>query len=218
MNKFVALCHLVIMACSVATLGCQPLELPDSFEVAISGTQKLTGIKGAGIADAANGTWTGRRGPDAKSDGKAAPGPYGGLLNGGILERPPVEGQIFVADFNSEGGIIEIRENKYFLPQVYGETLEIGSDWARSRVPFIRFKSASYGVQQEDKYGLAVLVHVRLGPFYVGRAIIYSWGTSDPTLVSGQFGYLLDFEKGLADLLLDSGGDQYGFNATRDSS
>lgn len=218
MNRIIVSSWLVPVFCAIALVGCGVPELPDTFDVAISAAEMVNAPRGSGAAAAAHATWTGFRGPDAKSGEKAAPGPYGGLLNGGILERPPVDGQVFIADFGAWGDITAIHENQYFLPQVYGDELEVGGDWAAATVPFMRFKSACYGVQIDDRYGLAVVVHVRLGPLYVGRAIIYSWGTiGEEDGIVGQFGYLLDFTDGLADIVLDSGGDQYPFYAVQTS-
>ena len=49
----------------------------------------------------------------------------------------------------------------------------------------------------------------------VGRAVTYAWGSGNADRIDGQFGYLLDFSKGLGGLLLDSGGDQYPFYLIR---
>lgn len=195
--------------------GCSLRELPDTFEVAMSAGERLSAPRNSGAADAVNSTWAGFRKADPAPAEKAAPGPYGGLLTGGIVERPPVNGKIFVADFGAAGEITAIRENRYFLPQIYGEQIDIGGDWAKAKIPLLRFKSASYGLQLGERYGFAVLVHVSLGRAYVGRAIIYSWGSIGEDRLDGTFGYLLDFTGGLADLVLDSGGDQYPFYAEK---
>lgn len=197
--------------------GCSVPDLPGSFEVALPAGVSQVAQRGSALPAAAGVAWQAFRkadpAPTATVD-KATPGPYGGLLDGGFLERPPVDGQIFIAEFDEEGRVVATRENKYLLPEVYGEDIRIGGDWQPARIPLLDFKTAEYSVQVDDKYGIAILVHVRFGPLYVGRAIIYSWGTVLDQGADGQFGYRLDFENGLAGLILESTGDQYPFYAT----
>ncbi|MBI2435500.1 MAG: hypothetical protein HYV26_21820 [Candidatus Hydrogenedentes bacterium] len=194
----------------LALSGCPLPEFPDAFDVAITGTEKHSAPRDTGPPTAANATWQAFRAPDPP---KALPGPYGGLLNGGILERPPVDAQIFIADFGPNGAITMVHENEYLLPSVYGREIPIGGDWQGATVPFMHFRTACFGLEMDGRYGVAIVVHVRLANQYVGRAIIYSWGTIGEERIDGTFGYLLDFTGGLADILLNSGGDQYPFYA-----
>jgi len=204
---------LALLGLGIGMVGCPVQELPGTFAVAITAAERVAAARASGPEDAANSSWAVFRKADPES--KAESGPYGGLLNGGILERPPVDGQIFIADFGENAQVTNVHESKYLLPAIYGEEIEVGGEWAQSTIPFLRFKSASYGVQVDNRYGAAVLVHVRFGPIYVGRAIIYNWGTINGDRLDGTFGYLLDFTGGAADLLLDSAGDQYPFYGTR---
>ncbi len=219
----------VLSVLLVLVAGCPTVQdLPETFDVAISATEKASAPRDSGPISLAQSSWAGFRDADPveasstpESTGEvavqseAAPGPYGGLLNGGILERPPVGEQIFVVDFGDAGQMTAIHENLYFLPQYYGTEVPVGGTWSPSTLPFASFRSASYGVEQDDRYGLAVVVQVRLGNIPVGRAIIYSWGTLGADRLEGKFGYLLDFTEGIGQFLLMTGGDQYPFHADR---
>src|SRR5687767_12304834 len=77
-------------------VGCKVPAFPETLEVVLPGDERQIATRGHGAEALANATFAAFRGPDPA---KADAGPYGGLLDGGILERPPVDGQIFVADF-----------------------------------------------------------------------------------------------------------------------
>ncbi len=191
---------------------------PDTFDVAVSATDKRSVARDTGPAELANSTWALFRKADPDESTTAsdsAPGPYGGLLNGGLLARPPAGTQMFVADFGDVGQLTTIRENLYFLADIYGTEIPVGGSWSGSSIPGLEFRSASYGLQLGDTFGLAIVVNVRLNQTFVGRAIIYSWGTIASNEIDGTFGYLLDFSDGIGGLFLETGGDQYPFLAVQ---
>lgn len=189
---------------------------PDTFDVAVSATEKRTVPRDTGPRDMANTTWALFRkaeADEAPAITDAAPGPYGGLLNGGLLARPPAENQMFLADFGAAGEITAIRENLYFLAEIYGAEIPVGGSWSASSIGGLEFRSASYGLQLGDTFGVAIVVNVRLNQTFVGRATIYAWGRIASNQIDGTFGYLLDFSEGIGGLFLSSGGDQYPFYA-----
>jgi hypothetical protein len=57
-------------------------------------------------------------------------------------------------------------------------------------------------------------VQVRLSDQYLGRAVLYAWGTQDSDRVTGTFGYLLDFRGGLL-AGLGQAADQYPIEGER---
>jgi hypothetical protein len=218
--------------------GCPTVsDLPDTLDVAVSTTQKESAPRDSGPPTLANSTWAGFRKPDPdetakpaatppgtaqSADAESALGPYGPLLTGGVLPRPPADEQMFLVHFGDGGQMTGISENLYFLADIYGAEVPVGGSWSPSTLPGISFRSASYGLEVNGRFGLAVLVQVRLNGIYIGRAILYSWGTlsggedeGDPDRIDGTFGYVLDFSEGLGDLLLDTGGDQYPFYGIR---
>jgi hypothetical protein len=207
---------LLLLATVFMLTGCGVPDLPESLDVAVSGTERQAAPPGSGPAQLANSSWSlFRKADDVYTKGGDPAGPYGGLLNGGLLERPPVDQQMFLVDFGQNGEITAVNENLYFLPRIYGEDLPIGEEWIPTSPPIAKFRSASYGVQDGNRFGNAVVVQVRSGPIFMGRAILYSWGTIDGDRIDGTFGYLLDFSDGAAGIVLNSGGDQYPFYATR---
>ncbi|MCA9244769.1 MAG: hypothetical protein KDA32_12475 [Phycisphaerales bacterium] len=200
--------------------GC-PLvsDLPDRFDVAISTAETREAAKDTGPASLAGASWRifRKANPnETPTDPSSAPrGPYGGLLDGGLLERPPGGAQIFVVEFAADGPMTAVRENKFFLAEIYGTEVPVGADWTPTVLPLVSYRSASYGVQVGERFGLAVVVQVRLGFSFVGRAVLYAWGTGDADRLEGMFGYLLDFTGGLGEALLGARGDQYEFFAER---
>ncbi len=192
---------------------------PEELEVTLPAGAKQTAEAGTGPALLAGGTWAAFRKADPneppEEDPEPAPGPYGGLLNGGLLERPPVDEQMFLIDLDADGKATRVRENRYFLESIYGATVVVDNTWYSTTIPGISFTGQSYGVSVENTFGVAIAARVRLFGLYVGRAVLYAWGTGDDQRVDGQFGYLLNFEGGIGDLLLDTGGDQYPFYAER---
>ncbi|RJP38329.1 MAG: hypothetical protein C4547_04645 [Phycisphaerales bacterium] len=210
----------VLSLMCLPTWGCFTSGAPsETLEVVLPGGAKETAEAGTGPALLAGGTWAGFRkadpDEDPSEDPEPAPGPYGGLLNGGLLERPPVDEQIFLIDLDADGKATRVRENKYFLPDIYGATIPVDNEFRSASLFGVTFAARSFGVSVEDAFGIAIEARVRLFGIYVGRAIIYAWGTGDDRRVDGQFGYLLNFDGGLGDLLLDTGGDQYPFYAER---
>jgi hypothetical protein len=153
--------------------------------------------------------------PNAPNDDpEPPPGPYGGILSGEGLARPPVGERIFLIEFGPGGEMVEARENRFFLAQFYGSTVPIGEAWVNTTLPGVVFQSASYGLQEGDHYGIAVVVHVRFANFFLGRAILYSWGDIDGDGITGQFGYLLDFTEGVVSFL-GTTADQYPVTGER---
>ncbi|MGE0481143.1 MAG: hypothetical protein AB7Q17_11790 [Phycisphaerae bacterium] len=206
----------------VVFAGC-PLStgLPDELDVVLPQNQKQTAAADTGPQSLGGATWAIFRkfDPNAPDDPQSvapAPGPYGGLLNGGLLERPPVDGLIFRVDVAASGRITRVRDNQFFLADIYGADLEITADRQPTTLPGITYRSASYGVTVGDQIGLAAYVEVDFLGLRVGNAVLYAWGTLADGRVDGTFGYLLNFDGGLGDLLLDTTGDQYLFYATRE--
>lgn len=210
-----------IVSCLAAGMaGCMGgTGLPEEFSVSTSATEKTPAAPQSGAARFVNSKWAlfrvAEEGEAPPTDDAAPRGPYGGLLDGGLLERPPASAQIFVVEFGDQGQATRVTENKYFLADIYGDTIGVGPQWRPTTLPFVRFRSAPYAVEVNDRFGLAVNVRVELLSMYVGRAVLYAWGTGDDERLDGQFGYLLDFEGGIGDVLLNTTGDQYPFFATR---
>lgn len=189
---------------ALLTAGCGGVPtLPDTFEVATSATEKSEAQKGTGPAGLANSTWSLTRAadPNDPTDGDVEDttprGPYGGLLSGDALDRPPVGEQIFLVEFGDQGQMVRAGENRFFLPRFYGSDVPIGSQWRGTTLPGVLFNSASYGLEVGGRFGVAVIVHVRFGNLYLGRAILYSWGVQTGDTLTGTFGYLLDFTDGV---------------------
>lgn len=204
--------------------GCPAVEdLPAEFDVAFSATEKQSARRDVGPAEMANSTWAFFRAAETDQAGatvqkpvrQPATGPYGDLLGGGQLERPPVDEQIFRIEFGSQGQMINVRENRYFLPDIYGTEVRVGADWTSAALAGVEFRSASFGVKVGERIGLAVLVQVRLGNFKAADAVLYAWGTLAEQRIDGTFGYRIDFSQGVAAGLLSIVADQYPFYALR---
>jgi hypothetical protein len=186
----------------VGVTGCFPIpELPGTFEVATSTVDRVEAAKGSGPAGFADSAWSLSRKADPAEGGSAQqsdapPGPYGGLLTGMGLDRPPVGERIFLVQFDEQGRMVEVAENRFFLADIYGATVPVGSSWVASTLPGVRFRSASYGVQVGDRVGIAIVVDVSLLGSYVGRAVLYAWGAVANDQLEGMFGYLLDLTGG----------------------
>lgn len=197
MNKY------ALILTSVATLvaGCAPtFELPGSFDVATTASEKTSAPAGSGAAFLANSTWSLARVDDGshatETGADAPPGPYGGILNGDALERPPVGERIFLIALGNSGEMVRVTENRFFLAEIYGSEIPIGGEWTATALPGVSFRSATYGVEIGTRYGFATVVHVRFGDIFLGSAVLYSWGTIDGESLTGQLGYLLDFTRG----------------------
>jgi hypothetical protein len=182
-------------------LGCGGVPpLPQTFEVATSASEKFEADKDTGPPSLANSTWTLVRLPDPDNPNESdntPPGPYGGILSGQALERPPVGDQIFVVEFGEGGRMVNVTGNRFFLPRFYGDQVAITQQWHGTTLPGVSYNSASYGLEVGGRFGIAVIVHVRFGNLFLGRAILYSWGTQAPDRIDGAFGYLLDFTDGI---------------------
>lgn len=204
--------------------GCRTAPaLSSSIEVALSKTTSQSAERGVGPAGLANSQWSIVRkadpGPSSKSSALTMltpppPGPYGGFLSGQALKRPPVGEEIFVAQFGDEGQMTQVTNNRYLLASVYGQTIPIGTAWWNSSLPGVSYRSASYGVQDGDRVGLAVVVHVRFLQTFVGKAVLYSWGALSNDVIDGQFGYLIDFRDGALPML-GTIADQYPIEGRR---
>ncbi len=194
--------------------------LPDTFDVATSATEKSEAGKGTGPLGLANSTWSLTRVADPDEVGEAEPadstppGPYGGLLSGDALERPPVGEQIFLAEFGEQGQMVRVTENRFLLSDYYGSELPIDDQWHGTKLPGVVFNSASYGLEVGGRFGVAVIVHVRFGNFFLGRAILYSWGVQTDDTLAGAFGYFLDFTDGVVPSL-GTIADQYPVTGQR---
>lgn len=211
-----------IICCSFAllTVGCGSVPaLPETFDVATSGTEKSEAPRDSGPPGFGDNVWSLARvadpdDPDDDSD-DTPNGPYGGILSGEALDRPPVGERIFLIEFD-EGVMVNVTENRFFLPRFYGNEIPVGGDWQGTMLPGVFFNSACYGLEVEGRFGLAVIVHVRFYNLFLGRAIIYSWGTmaEDGESLTGTFGYLLDFTDGMV-ASLGTIADQYPIEGER---
>ncbi len=201
MNKPFSFIASTVVALYLTGCGGVP-ALPESFDVATSATDKSQAAKDSGPPGLASSTWSLERLPDPNDSGADASdstpsGPYGGILNGDALERPPVGERIFLVEFGDQGQMTHVTENRFFLPQYYSDEISIDSDWHQTTLPGVVYNSASYGLEVGGRFGLAVIVHVRLGNLFLGQALLYSWGTQDADTINGAFGYLLDFTDGI---------------------
>ncbi|NUQ49734.1 MAG: hypothetical protein HUU27_07430 [Phycisphaerae bacterium] len=196
--------------------GCPSIaDLPDELDVATSATEKHKAPRDSGLPSAGGRTWAAFRAiVPGESDPAATPGPYGGLLTGGLLERPPAGEQIFRVTFAEDGRPVEVSENGFFLTEIYGRRVPVGGAWSRATLPGLFFRSASYGIEIGGRFGIAIVVQVRFGGAYIGRAVLYAWGTQAAERLEGTFGYLLDFGGGPLEAALSATGDQYAFFAT----
>lgn len=209
-----AACFCLAAAGLFAAVGCGTIPaLPESLEVAISATDRVAAGAGTGPASLAGRAWSIMRKADATlssalSISPEPVGPYGGLLFGAALPRPPVGDRIFIVRFGPNGEMVEVDENRYFLAEIYGRTVPVGGEWAGTVLPGVFFQSASYGVQVGDRFGLAAIVNVRGGELFLGRATLYAWGTVVDGRIDGTFGYLIDFTGGVVPFL-GTVADQY---------
>lgn len=128
--------------------GCPSIaDLPDELDVATSATEKHKAPRDSGLPSAGGRTWAAFRAiVPGESDPAATPGPYGGLLTGGLLERPPAGEQIFRVTFAEDGRPVEVSENGFFLTEIYGRRVPVGGAWSRATLPGLFFRSASYGL------------------------------------------------------------------------
>lgn len=210
---------LVVIAAALAGCGSVP-ALPETFDAATSATEKSEAPRDSGPPRFGDNVWSLARvadpnNPDDDTDDQTPSGPYGGLLSGEALDRPPVGEQIFLIEFD-EGVMVNVTENRFFLPRFYGDEVAVGGEWQGTTLPGVFYNSACYGLEIDGRFGLAVIVHVRFFNFFLGRAIIYSWGTmaDDGKSLTGTFGYLLDFTEGIA-ATLGTIADQYPIEGTR---
>lgn len=210
------------LLCAVIGLagGCGSVPaLPDTFEVATTADLRVEVDAGTGPIGFADSTWSIARvadpnDPEEVADEPIPPGPYGGLLNGQGLARPPVGERIFLVQFGSQGQMVEVTENRYFLAEIYGATIPIGGDWTAATLPGVQFRSDSYGTQTGDRFGLAEIVNVRFGNLFLGQAVLYAWGTQTGDQIAGTFGYVIDFTEGAVPTL-SIVADQYPIEGER---
>jgi hypothetical protein len=206
--------------CLTLLAACVPVPaLPETLDVATSAADRVTAARKTGPADLADSTWSLARiaesdNPDPNITRSGPPGPYGGILAGNALERPPVGERIFLVEFGPGGEMVRITENRFFLADIYGPDVPVGGEWTGTTLPGVFYRSASYGIQIGDRFGVAVVVNVRFGEVFLGRAILYAWGTMDDDRIDGQFGYLLDFTDGAA-AFLGTVADQYAVEGQR---
>jgi len=209
---------LASFAVLIHSTGCGAVpDLPDPSEVNTSATNRITAAKGTGPAVFAGGTWSLTRIPDpadTEPPPTPPPGPYGGVLSGVGLKRPPVGSRIFLVEFDENGVMTRITENQYFLAQFYGSEVPVGGGWWGTTLPGVTFTSAAYGGEADGRFGLATIVHVRFGSLLLGRAVLYAWGTVTGDLVEGRFGYLLDFTDGIV-AVLGTTADEYPIEGQR---
>lgn len=208
----VALFALPLAGC----LSAVPDGIPESLDVVLPAGQVQSAARDTGPALLADSAWDIFRKEDPSNPGDdpaGGPGPYGGLLDGGVLNRPAIGAKIAQVAFDAAGRLVEIRDNEHFLPEVYGQTIVVDGTADLAALPGMTFRSASFGVSIGSQFGVAVYVDVRAFGARVGNAIIYAWGTRNDARIDGVFGYRLDFSNGLGDFVLDSAGDQYPIEA-----
>lgn len=217
---FPALATCLASTVLVGLIGCGAIpQLPESLDVATTATETLEANADTGPVGLAGGVWSLSRVADPQGEPEepaddAPPGPYGGLLDGDALKRPPVGERIFLVHFGESGAMELVTENRFFLPQFYGREVPVGEDWRAISLPGLAFQSKSFGVDTGERFGLAVVVHVRFGNAYAGRAVLYAWGTRDGDAIDGTFGYLLDFSGGLL-AFVGTVADQYPVQGER---
>jgi hypothetical protein len=210
------------LACVLLTAiaGCPAVvDLPAELEVATSAAVKHPAARDSGPPSLANSTWAAFRAVvEGESDEPPAdppPGPYGGLLDGSGLARPPAGAQIFKVAFGANGVPVRITDNEYFLKDIYGAEVPVGGEWEQTVLPGVEYRSAGYGLEVGGRFGVAILVQVRVGTTFIGQAILYTWGTLSEDRLEGIFGYAFNFDEGIGGLVLQNTGDQYAFFATR---
>lgn len=197
--------------------GCfGPPELPDELDVVLPNDAVRTTPIDTGPESVADGVWEAFRKPpvEGSESSDVEPGPYGGLLNGGILERPEPDTLMFQSHFDELGRMTLVTENAFYLPEVFGETFVIDKEFHPGATAGLSYAAASYGVTVDDQVGIAVFVQVRALGLPIGDAVVYVWGTQVENRIDGTFGYLADLEA-LPRLILGSGGDQYPVYITK---
>lgn len=197
--------------------GCfGPPEFPEELDVVLPNDAVRTTPIDTGPESVADGVWEAfRKAPvEGAESSDDEPGPYGGLLNGGILERPEPETVMFQSHFDEAGRMTLVTENAFYLPEFFGETFVIDKEFHPGATAGLSYAAASYGVTVEDEVGIAVFVQVRALGLPIGDAVVYAWGTQVENRIDGTFGYLADLG-GLARLIVGSGGDQYPVYITK---
>jgi hypothetical protein len=210
----------VLFSVSLFVAGCfGPPAPPGVFDVVLPGGAKQEVAAHTGPEMLAGGSWSGFRKAggteQAEFESNPVAGPYGTLLNGGSLTRPPVDWQIAVIDVAEDGRVTMIRENDYLLSGIYGDSSVVDGTSQSTTIFGLTYALTSFGVTVDDAIGVAVVSDVRFIGLPVGRAVIYAWGTGSTDRVDGQFGYLYDFSEGIGGLFFASGGDQYPFYLIR---
>lgn len=192
-------------------LGCfGPPDLPAELEVVLPNDARQTATVNSGVVAFANSTWDVFRTDEADEPAgdDAPPGPYGGLINGGFLERVEPGGLVYTARFGEQGQAVEVTENVFYLPEVFGRRLIIDGEFHGTNVLGLEYAAAAFGVTRENQFGVAIPAEVRFFGITLGTAVVYSWGTLAGDEGQGIFGYQADLNP-IPDLLLGSGGDQY---------
>jgi hypothetical protein len=199
--------------------GCfGPPDLPSDLEVVLPGDARQQAEAGSGAELLENSNWSAFRGDSTTEESPEEappPGPYGGLLNGGILERVPPGSLMYRVHFIEGGRADRITENAFYLPELFGTDFIIDGAFHPARFPGLSYAAASFGVSNDDRFGIALPVEIRFWGIPLGTAVVYAWGTATADRLDGTFGYATDLEP-LPRLLLGSGGDQYRFFAMRD--
>lgn len=115
--------------------------------------------------------------------------------------RPDVGETIFVVHFGPQGEMIEVTENEYLLPRLYGTEVAIGGRWVPTPLPGVAFRSESYGLADGDRYAVAARFQVRFLACPLATALVYSFGELTGDLSEGKFGYRIDFTNGILPFL-----------------
>lgn len=128
--------------------------------------------------------------------------------------RPDVGETIFVVHFGPAGEMIEVTENEYLLPRLYGAEVPIGGRWIATPLPGVAFRSESYGLAEGNRYAVAARFQVRLFNCPLAAALVYSYGEIDGDTSDGEFGYTIDFTDGVL-RFLGKVEDEYAAIGTR---
>ncbi len=208
----------IVCGLTLGFSGCfGPPNLPDELEVVLPNNARRTVPAGSGATAFENSTWSVFANPDAEgatddSSSAPQPGPYGGLLIGGIVALPSADTRLYDIHFGDGGRILRVSEN-IISPEFLGDEIIIDGAFHALGFPGLSTAAVSFGVSEGDQFGVAFTMDLRFLGIPVGTNLVYAWGTRTEARVDGILGVLVDFLP-LPDLFLTSGGDQFPISAT----